>query len=53
MLLINQSRLDNRAADWERTWPLPSPVSVFLKIHGARCGVEKGTQMGGPLGGEG
>jgi ABC-type antimicrobial peptide transport system permease subunit len=28
-------------------------VSVFLKIHGARCGVEKGTQMGGLLGGEG
>jgi hypothetical protein len=27
--------------------------SVFLKIHGARCGVEKGTQMGGLLGGEG
>jgi hypothetical protein len=26
---------------------------VFLKIHGARCGVEKGTQMGGLLGGEG
>jgi hypothetical protein len=21
-------------------------VSAFLKIHGARCGVEKGTQMG-------
>jgi hypothetical protein len=27
--------------------------SVFLKIHGARCGVEKGIQMGGLLGGEG
>jgi hypothetical protein len=26
---------------------------VFLKIHGARCGVEKETQMGGLLGGEG
>jgi hypothetical protein len=29
------------------------PELVFLKIHGARCGVEKGTQMGGLLGGEG
>jgi hypothetical protein len=42
--------------------PVPVPVPcgpathtelVFLKIHGARCGVEKGTQMGGLLGGEG
>jgi hypothetical protein len=29
--------------------PLLISVSVFLKIHGARCGVEKGTQMGGLL----
>jgi hypothetical protein len=27
--------------------------TVFLKIHGARCGVEKGTQMGGLSEGKG
>jgi hypothetical protein len=26
------------------------PVSEFLKPYGARCGVEKGTHMGGLLG---
>jgi hypothetical protein len=30
-----------------------NPVSGFLKPYGARCGVEKGTQMGGLLGRKG
>jgi hypothetical protein len=30
-----------------------NPLLEFLKPHGARCGVEKGTQMGGLIGGEG
>jgi hypothetical protein len=29
------------------------PVLEFLKPYGARCGVEKGTQMGGLLGRKG